>query len=88
MTTALRTQDELFRIGGDEFAAIVEVQRSDEALGVADRLIIAARAVGHTISVGVAIRRNGELSEETLRRADIALYLAKREGRDGVRLAP
>jgi diguanylate cyclase (GGDEF)-like protein len=88
LSTALRAQDELYRIGGDEFAAIVEVQRSDEALGVAERLVVAARAVGHTISVGVAIRRNGELAEETLRRADSALYLAKRGGRDGVRLSP
>ncbi len=88
LTTALRVQDELFRIGGDEFAAILEVQRSGEAVYVAERLITAARAVGHTISIGVAVRRYGELSEETLRRADTALYLAKREGRDAVRLAP
>jgi len=88
LSTALRSQDELYRIGGDEFAAIVEVQRPDEALGVANRLVIAARAVGHTISVGVAIRRTGEVGEETLRRADNALYVAKRGGRDGVRLSP
>jgi diguanylate cyclase (GGDEF)-like protein len=88
LSTALRTQDELYRIGGDEFAAIVEVRRGSEALAVADRLIHAARVVGHPISVGVAIRRSGELSEETLRRADTALYLAKREGRDAARLAP
>lgn len=87
LSTALRSQDELFRIGGDEFGAIVEVHRAEEAVGVAERLVIAARAVGHTISVGVAIRRSGETAEETLRRADDALYLAKREGRDGVRLS-
>jgi diguanylate cyclase (GGDEF)-like protein len=88
LSTALRTQDELYRIGGDEFAAIVDVKRTSEALAVANRLIVAARVVGHPISVGVAIRRNGEISEETLRRADAALYLAKREGRDAARLAP
>ncbi|HEY1485397.1 MAG TPA: sensor domain-containing diguanylate cyclase [Micromonosporaceae bacterium] len=88
LSTALRTQDELYRIGGDEFAAIVELQKPDEALNIADRLVVAARAVGHTISVGVAIRRAGELASDTLSRADSALYVAKRNGRDGARLSP
>jgi diguanylate cyclase (GGDEF)-like protein len=88
LSTALRSQDELYRIGGDEFAAIVEVQQPDEALGVAERLVVAARAVGHTISVGVAIRRDSELASETLSRADGALYVAKRSGRDSARLSP
>ena len=88
LSTALRSQDELYRIGGDEFAAIVEVQQPDEALTIADRLVVAARAVGHTISVGVAIRRHSEMASETLSRADSALYVAKRSGRDGARLSP
>jgi diguanylate cyclase (GGDEF)-like protein len=87
LSIALRSEDELYRIGGDEFAAVVDVTRSDEAVGVAERLVSAARAVGQTISVGVAIRRDGEAAEETLSRADAALYIAKRNGRDGVRLA-
>jgi diguanylate cyclase (GGDEF)-like protein len=87
LSIALRSEDELYRIGGDEFAAVVDVSRSEEAIGVADRLVSAARAVGQTISVGVAIRRDGEAAEETLSRADAALYIAKRSGRDGVRLA-
>ena len=40
-----------------------------------------------TISVGVAVRRPGETSQDTLSRADTALYLAKRVGRDRVHLA-
>jgi diguanylate cyclase (GGDEF)-like protein len=84
---ALRSGDDLYRIGGDEFAAVIEVQRSDEAIGVADRLVAAARRIGRTVSVGVAVQPLGELAEDTLRRADLALYEAKRTGRDGVRVA-
>jgi diguanylate cyclase (GGDEF)-like protein len=87
MAAALRQRDELYRIGGDEFAAIVDVRRPEEALGVADRLIAAARTVDHTISVGIAVQRAGETANETLRRADQALYHAKRGGRDAARLA-
>jgi diguanylate cyclase (GGDEF)-like protein len=87
LTSELRSEDELYRIGGDEFAAVVDVQRAEEALGVADRLVAAARSVGQTISIGVAIQREGESAEETLSRADTAMYVAKRAGRDGVRLA-
>jgi diguanylate cyclase (GGDEF)-like protein len=87
LAQTLRAADDLYRIGGDEFAVVVDVQRSDEALGVAERLVGAARGIGHTISVGVAIHHEGETPNETLSRADAALYVAKRTGRDGVRLA-
>jgi diguanylate cyclase (GGDEF)-like protein len=87
LTHALRSADELYRIGGDEFAAVVDVQRGDEALSVAERLVKAAHGVRQTISVGVAIHHEGETSVDTLRRADAALYVAKRSGRDGVRMA-
>ena len=87
LSSALRSGDELYRVGGDEFAAVVEVQRPDEAVGVANRLVAASRTIGQTISVGVAIRNAGETADQTLSRADAALYVAKRAGRDGVRLA-
>jgi diguanylate cyclase (GGDEF)-like protein len=87
LETALRHGDELYRIGGDEFVAVVDVHRADEAVGIAERLIRAARRTGRTISIGVAVQGPGESSELTLRRADSALYEVKREGRDGVRLA-
>ncbi|HEX6500204.1 MAG TPA: GGDEF domain-containing protein [Micromonosporaceae bacterium] len=87
LQAALRAEDELYRIGGDEFAAIVDVDRPDEAVAIAERLVHAARRIGHTISVGVAIQRAGDSGAETLRRADEALYAAKRCGRDNVKLA-
>ena len=87
LETALRQGDELYRIGGDEFVAVVDVYRTDEAMAIAERLAGAARRTGRTVSIGVAVQGPGELSELTLRRADSALYNVKREGRDGVRLA-
>lgn len=84
---ALRQGDELYRIGGDEFVAVIEVSRPEEAVRVAERLTEAARRIGRTISVGVALPRPGESPELTLRRADQALYAVKRQGRDGVHLS-
>lgn len=87
LQNALRHGDELYRIGGDEFVAVVDVVRPEEAVGIGERLAGAARRLGRTVSVGVAVQRHGEAPELTLRRADVALYDVKRDGRDGVRLA-
>ncbi|MFG1950686.1 diguanylate cyclase [Micromonospora sp. NPDC048830] len=87
LEAALRQGDELYRIGGDEFVAVIEVNRPEEAVRIAERLTEAARGVGRTISVGVALPRSGELPEQTLQRADQALYAAKRQGRDAVHLS-
>nr|WP_091080440.1 diguanylate cyclase [Micromonospora nigra] len=84
---ALRQGDELYRIGGDEFVAVIEVGLPEEAVGIAERLTEAARRTGRTISVGVALAGPAESAEATLRRADQALYAVKRRGRDGVHLA-
>jgi diguanylate cyclase (GGDEF)-like protein len=84
---ALRRGDDLYRFGGDEFVAVLDVARPEEALAVAERLTAAARAIGRTVSVGVAVQQEGETPDHTLQRADAALYTVKREGRDGAQLA-
>ncbi|WP_155391267.1 diguanylate cyclase [Catellatospora paridis] len=84
---ALRLGDELFRVGGDEFVAVIDVPSAAEALLVAERLVAAARATGRTISVGVAVQGELEPPEAAMYRADQALYAVKRNGRNGVRLA-
>jgi len=87
LARALRRGDELFRIGGDEFAAIVRVAGGTEALEVGRRLGAAVSAVGDvTISIGVTLPAPGESDEATLARADRALYEVKAAGRDGVAL--
>jgi diguanylate cyclase (GGDEF)-like protein len=87
LCTVLRGSDQLYRIGGDEFAVILDVSSCSEVVAIAQRLLDAARRVGHTISVGAAIRMPGETGLDTLTRADLALYQAKAAGRDTARVA-
>jgi diguanylate cyclase (GGDEF)-like protein len=82
LSAALRGDDRLYRIGGDEFATIVEVRRGSEADEVAERLLRAARGGPATVSVGVALARPGDTPATVLERADVAMYDAKRAGKD------
>ena len=89
---ALRDDDLVARLGGDEFAVITTDVPNLAALEfLAERLIDKLRAPyaisGHTLvigaSVGIALidRRSGEAAD-IMRRADVALYRAKNEGRN------
>jgi two-component system, cell cycle response regulator len=100
LRTSVREIDTLARYGGEEFCVILPATGGDEAHAVADRLRarIAAEPFtgtreqpkGHmSISIGVAELSDGDESPaDLLRRADDALYRAKRGGRDRVELAP
>jgi diguanylate cyclase (GGDEF)-like protein len=95
LRTCVREVDTLARLGGDEFAIIqVGVRQPDDAESLANRIIAAFRQPfdvdGHQVmagaSIGVTIAPGDSVSYETLMRdADIALYLAKTEGRGTVR---
>jgi diguanylate cyclase (GGDEF)-like protein len=90
----LRAHDTLFRIGGEEFAILVEGGTTEQVHEVAERLRerIASTAlfadgfeVSMTISVGVAhVHTEDGAWEAILRRADEALYYAKNHGRNRV----
>lgn len=87
LTGALRDGRSMYRIGGDEFATVVDGVDEDEAMAVAARLRAATAAAGHTTSIGVAVAVAGESDKALLARADTALYAVKAAGRDGVALA-
>jgi diguanylate cyclase (GGDEF)-like protein len=89
LSGALRRGDTLFRIGGDEFAALLVVADPAEALEAGRRLRAAVTDanLGVTVSIGVAVPQEGETDACVLGRADRALYRVKADGRDGVALA-
>lgn len=83
----LRSGDRLYRIGGDEFAALVRDVDDAKAMAVAQALRVAvAGHAGPTISVGVAVHDRRESQGALFARADAALYEVKRAGRDQVTL--
>jgi diguanylate cyclase (GGDEF)-like protein len=84
-------EDFLARFGGDEFAAVIPGLAVGDELQIADRLLFAIRdmdvetpkgTVRCSISIGTARLGVGESLSLWLRRADQALYQAKRDGRD------
>ena len=90
----LRAEDWIGRLGGEEFLAILPDDDADGAAVVAENLREAVEAMGvrHegemlrvTASVGWSSLEGDEGPEELLRRADGALYAAKRAGRNTTR---
>ena len=77
----LRPTDTLARYGGEEFGVLLHGHDLLAAHHVVDRLR-AATPRGQSCSAGVARREDGEAATALLRRADRALYEAKRAGRD------
>jgi len=79
------------RIGGEEFAVLLDGDDAVNALAFAERLRRefgkAQGEVVATLSAGVAHHQPGESLRDQMRRADLALYDAKREGRDRVHVA-
>lgn len=77
------------RVGGDEFVIFFNGMTSQEAEVMADKLLVVIRqkfAIYHfpvTISIGIAQSKKDDTYSTLFSRADIALYSAKQNGRDG-----
>ena len=93
LTSSLRPDDTAARLGGDEFAVLVEdAADRDTITAVAERLITAIQqpfAVDDTMlhiksSIGIAIRDSAGPAHLLIRDADLAMYEAKTNGKDGV----
>jgi two-component system, cell cycle response regulator len=89
-----REEEDICRIGGEEFLVICSNADADQAAAAAERL---RKAVEHnlvhwndyhravTLSLGVAVRGEGTANaEEVLKAADEAVYEAKENGRNQV----
>jgi diguanylate cyclase (GGDEF)-like protein len=89
----LRSGDLAARHGGDEFVVLIRDTDRDSAVRSLARLHEAVRThaweeiapgLAVTVSVGCAQWRDGEALDELARRADDAMYAAKRAGRNQV----
>ncbi len=95
LRTVTRRTDVVARIGGDEFTVLVQdLARADDAalvaLGILEQLsrpcVINDREVPMSASVGISVYpEDGADGETLLRHADLAMYRAKREGKNTYR---
>ena len=92
----LRNVDMVFRYGGEEFLILLSNTGREAAAMVGERLRFATQAKEYladgksielTVSLGCSTLLPGESAESLLRRADSALYVAKREGRNRLAMA-
>lgn len=86
---SLRASDTVARLGGDEFAVLLAGSGRAEAILAADKMcaaleapfIVEGQALHVGASIGIALfPRHGTDAATLLRRADVAMYVAKRGG--------
>jgi diguanylate cyclase (GGDEF)-like protein len=83
----LRAEDQLGRLGGEEFLALLPDTGAETAGAAMEKLCASVKEVGITVSIGWAAWE-GESADVLLQRADDAVYAAKARGRDCVVAAP
>lgn len=88
---AIRADDILFRLAGDEFVVLCPGLKAGQGAAelaqrllsdLAEPIIIADTPVWVTASIGVAINANTSSAGELLHEADLAMYRAKADGRN------
>ncbi len=92
LASAVREGDLVCRYGGEEFVVVLPATGLDDALVCVERLRASVERLTcpplppglPTVSAGVAEWRAGDGVTETIRRADEAVYAAKRSGRNRV----
>ncbi len=97
LNESTRELDFIGRIGGEEFAICLPSTDREGARIKAERIrkkitdspfVTADASVSLTVSFGIGEIRPGESIDSLLRRTDSALYTAKADGRNAVRVAP
>jgi diguanylate cyclase (GGDEF)-like protein len=96
MRNCLREGDTAARLGGDEFALLLDRSGGEaDAVAVAKRLLndfearidVAGERIRVHVSIGIAVGQPGtDMPDELLRKADVALYEAKRRGKSQYRV--
>ncbi|MFO1349425.1 MAG: EAL domain-containing protein [Gammaproteobacteria bacterium] len=89
----MEVENTVARLGGDEFVVVIEtIRRDEDAADVAQRIIdalapsfvIDGNEIYVTTSIGISLYPSDGADQETLlRHADVAMYHAKEQGRNG-----
>jgi diguanylate cyclase (GGDEF)-like protein len=96
LKSQLRNIDRVFRYGGEEFVVLLTDTDRETAVQIGERLrsTVLGLAFPHhapsltmSISLGCSTLMAGETADSLVQRADSALYVAKREGRNRLVLA-
>lgn len=96
MQSQLRESDTLSRIGGDEFAILLEdLDNANFAVTIAQRVLdsvsqsieLSKQPVYSTVSIGIAFDdENSQTTHEMMKNADHAMYRAKRSGKNAIKV--
>ncbi|TFB14214.1 diguanylate cyclase [Filobacillus milosensis] len=92
----IRKSDTLARIGGDEFVLLLsDLDNADQVYRIADRIIASLQdgwniidyTIRTTSSIGIAFYQTGENIKDFMKRADLALYEAKSNGKNNYKVS-
>lgn len=90
LRTSLRRGDIVARYGGEEFIILLPACELRKALTIAEKLRktiedhVVDDAPGFTVSMGCSLHQAGETPDSFIQRVDMALYEAKRNGKNRV----